>query len=151
MKHSDTAAVAEGRPAGGSRFAAGGIVALMALGSAVMWVGVPVGWLWIASQLMDGVNTTLGPIVLVAIGVPATMVVMAIGLIHLDHAYSSLTGYDPQHRPKIPVPWQTSMRDDRNIQRRTTVLGVVMSVSAAIAWVAFGIWFLFFAGSSLPG
>jgi hypothetical protein len=150
MKHSESSVLAEGRPGGGSRFAAGGLVFLMALGSAIMWVGLPVGWLWLAAQLMDGVNTSLGPIALAGIGMPVTMVGMAIVLLHLDHAFARVTGYDPAHRPKVPVPWQTSLRDDRVSRRRTTILDVVMTASAIVAWIAFGIWFVFFAGSSLP-
>jgi hypothetical protein len=43
------------------------------------------------------------------------------------------------------------MRGERENTRPRTVLDVVMIASVSVAVVAFLIWFLFFAGSSLPG
>jgi hypothetical protein len=43
------------------------------------------------------------------------------------------------------------MRGERNTERKLSVLEGVMIVSVSIAATAFGVWFIFFAGSSLPG
>jgi hypothetical protein len=42
------------------------------------------------------------------------------------------------------------MRGERVVSRPTTVLDLVMIVSVSVALIAFGIWFFFFAGSSIP-
>ena len=42
------------------------------------------------------------------------------------------------------------MRGERSVARRTTVLEFVMMCSVSSALLLFGIWFFFFAGSSLP-
>ena len=51
----------------GPRFSASGVmlIALMAIGSAILWPGLPVGWIWIASQLESGANPSIGPYALV--------------------------------------------------------------------------------------
>jgi hypothetical protein len=126
-----------------------GLIALMAVGSAAMWIGMPVGWLWLASHLQRGATPSLGPYMLVAFGLPISMVLIAIGLRKLDRAFGRLTGFDPNDH-RVPLPWLKSMRDDRANTRQRTVLDVVMIVSVMVAGTAFGIWFFVFAGSSLP-
>jgi hypothetical protein len=138
---------ATGRP--GVALGAVGLVALMAVGSALMWIGMPVGWLWLASHLQRGATPSLGPYMLVAFGLPISMVLIAIWLRSLDRAFARLTGYDPNDR-RIPLPWHKSMRDDRARTRQRTVLDVVMIISVIVAGAAFAVWFFGFAGSSLP-
>src|SRR5207302_11099892 len=39
-----------------------GLIGLMMLGSVIMWLGIPLGWLWLASPLPNGVgNPSPGP------------------------------------------------------------------------------------------
>lgn len=125
------------------------LIALMAIGSALMWLGMPVLWLWLASRLQSGANPTLGPYVLVAFGLPLSMVVIGRGLAGLDRAFARTTGFDPNAR-RTHRPWLKSMRGERESGHRRTVLDVVMIASVVVAWTAFGIWFFAFAGSSLP-
>jgi hypothetical protein len=125
------------------------LIALMALGSALMWLGMPVLWLWLASRLQSGANPTLGPYVLVAFGLPLSMAVIGRGLAGLDHAFARTIGFDPNAR-RTPRPWMKSMRGERGSGHRRTVLDTVMIASVVIAWAGFAIWFFGFAGSSLP-
>jgi hypothetical protein len=46
------------------------LVLLMAVGSVIMWIGVPLGLIYIASQLASSSNPTVGPYVLVLVGLP---------------------------------------------------------------------------------
>lgn len=121
----------------------------MAIGSAFMWLGMPVGWLWLASQLQGGVGPSLGPYVLVAFGLPLSMAAIGKCLAVLDRAYARAAGL-PADTRRTPLPWLKSMRGERESRRRRTVLDVVMIVTVVCAWTAFVIWFFFFAGSSLP-
>jgi hypothetical protein len=128
--------------------AAVALVALMALGSVVMWVGVPLGLIYLASKIADSSNPTMGPYLLVLIGLPVGMAVVGKGLGALNRAHIRLTGTEvDQYRPG----WTRSLRGERTIDRRNGVLDRVMVVSVAVAALAFAVWFFGFAGSSLPG
>jgi hypothetical protein len=128
--------------------AAGLLIVLMAIGSVVLWLGIPVGWLYLASQLVNTSQPTLGPYVLVIFGIPITMFVFGKLLFTLDRVFERVTGRESvtDFRP----PWLRSMRGERTVNRSLTVLEGVMIISVSLAVVAFGVWFIFFAGSSLP-
>jgi hypothetical protein len=121
----------------------------MAIGSIVMWIGVPLALIYGASQLADGSAPSFGPYLLVFIGLPIGMAVMAKLLGWLDRVHQAYTRTG-DHRPQ-QAPWMRSMRGERGSTRRRGVLDTVMIVSVGAAVVGFGIWFLVFAGSSLPG
>ncbi len=123
------------------------LVALMALGSVVMWLGVPLGLIYVASQLADGPEPSLGPYLLVILGLPVGMAVIGKCLGALDRAHTRLTGAQTdQYRPG----WTKSMRAERQTTRRGGVLDRVMIISVGVALVLFAVWFFGFAGSSLP-
>ncbi len=122
-------------------------MALMALGSVVMWLGVPLALVYLASRLADTPNPSMGPYLLVIIGLPVGMAVVGKGLGALNRAHVRITGAETdEYRPG----WTRSMRGERKVDRRNGVLDQVMIVSVAIAGLAFAIWFFGFAGSSLP-
>jgi hypothetical protein len=124
------------------------LVLLMALGSVVMWLGIPLGLIYAASQLADTSAPALGPYLLVFIGLPIGMAVMAklLGWLNRLHQQFTRTTDD---RPE-QASWMRSMRGERRSTRRRGVLDAVMIVSVGLALVVFGIWFFGFAGSSLP-
>jgi hypothetical protein len=124
------------------------LILLMAVGSIAMWVAVPVFWLWLGSKLQEGSQPTLGPYLLILVGIPLSMVVIGKLLSRLNRAYGAVTGSAPQVR--MQMPWHKSMRGERESGRPRSVLDVVMVVSVTLALIAFGIWFFAFAGSSLP-
>ena len=121
----------------------------MAIGSIVMWLGIPIALVYGASQLADTSAPTLGPYLLVFIGLPIGMAVMAKLLGWLDRAHQVYTR-TADDRP-VQAPWMRSMRGERGSTRKRGVLDTVMIVSVGCAVVGFGIWFFGFAGSSLPG
>ena len=125
------------------------LVLLMAAGSIVMWLGVPLGLVYAASRLADTSAPTLGPYLLVFIGLPIGMAAMAklLGWLNVVHQRLTRTADD---RPEQPS-WLRSMRGERRPTRHRGVLDTVMIVSVGLAVAAFGVWFFGFAGSSLPG
>jgi hypothetical protein len=125
------------------------LILLMAAGSVILWIGIPVGWLYLASQLVSSSQPTLGPYVLVIVGIPVTMAIFGRFLFKLDRLFERVTGRESvtEFRP----PWLKSMRAERESSRKLTVLEGVMIVSVSFALFAFGVWFVVFAGSSLPG
>jgi hypothetical protein len=124
------------------------LVALMALGSIVMWIGVPFGLIYLASKLADTPNPSMGPYLVVLLGLPVGMALVGRGLGALNRAHIRLTGAEvDQYRPG----WTRSMRGERTVERRGGVLDRVMVISVVVAGAAFAVWFFGFAGSSLPG
>jgi hypothetical protein len=124
------------------------LVALMAVGSVVMWLGVPLGLVYLASKLADTPNPSMGPYLLIIVGLPIGMALVGKGLGWLNRLHIRITGAEvDEYRPG----WTRSLRGEREVHRRGGVLDRVMIVSVAVAAVAFAVWFFGFAGSSLPG
>lgn len=133
----------------GRRLIAVLLIVLMAVGSILLWLGIPVGVLYLASRLAHSPQPTMGPYVVVIVGIPLLMVIVGKGLSMLNRAYADVMG--TARTDRVTLPWHRSMRGERDAGHRTTVLDVVMIVSVGLALLAFGTWFFLFAGSSLPG
>jgi hypothetical protein len=126
------------------------LVLLMAAGSVIMWIGVPLGLIWLASSLSDSSQPSLGPYLLILVGLPVGMFAIGKLLGSLDRMHGRITGRADGGRQR--APWMQSMRDERGAQRKErSVLDTVMIVSVLLAIVGGGVWFLAFAGSPLPG
>lgn len=119
----------------------------MALGSVVMWLAIPAGWVLLAAQVSQTSRPTMLPLVMVLVGAPLTMLPMMRVLHAMDQRHQRLLGVQDDRRR--PAPWRESMRDAEQ-KGPQSVLAVVMVLSVAIAFAAFGVWFFLFAGSSLP-
>jgi hypothetical protein len=125
------------------------LIALMAIGSVIMWLGVPIGLIYLASRLADSSKPSMGPYLLILIGLPVGMFVVGKLLGALDRYHGRITGLD-DGKP-TQAAWMRSMRGERERKRRRSVLDSVMIVSVGVALLLFGVWFFAFAGSSLPG
>ena len=125
------------------------LIGLMAIGSVVMWIGVPVALIYAASRLADSPKPSMGPYVLILVGLPLGMMAVGKLLGALDRYHGRITGLD-DGKPE-QAAWMKSMRGDRERKRRRSVLDSVMIISVGVALLLFGIWFFAFAGSSLPG
>jgi hypothetical protein len=125
------------------------LVALMAVGSAIMWIGLPIGLVYLASKVADSAQPSLGPYLIVIFGLPIGMTIVGKALGVLDRAYGRLT--DTLDEGPRQAPWMRSMRGERGSTRKNTVLDAVMVWSVASCLVLLAIWFFAFAGSSLPG
>jgi F0F1-type ATP synthase membrane subunit c/vacuolar-type H+-ATPase subunit K len=124
------------------------LIALMAVGSVILWIGIPIGWIYAVSHMVDSSQPSLGPYVLLIFGIPVTMALFGKLLFGLDHVYARVTGQDSEVR--FRAPWLKSMRGERDVARRLTVLEMTMIISVSVALLGFAIWFFGFAGSSLP-
>jgi hypothetical protein len=132
----------------GRRLVAALLIVLMAIGSIVLWLGIPIGWLYLVSRLVSSSQPSMGPYVLVLVGIPTSMIVVGKLLSKLNRVYGDVTNTTPHARMRNP--WLKSMRGERDSDRPRTVLDVVMVWSVALALLCFAIWFFVFAGSSLP-
>lgn len=134
----------------GTRLTGAVLIAAMAVGSVLLWIGIPVGWVYIASQLVNSSQPSMGPYLLVIAGIGVSIVIVGKGLAMLDRTYGRIVHGGVETGPR-QLPWHRSLRGDRDARAPLTVLGTVMIWSVSIAAIAFGIWFFGFAGSSLPG
>ena len=126
------------------------LVLLMAAGSIVMWIGLPLGLLWLASALTDRRDRASARTCSSSSASRSGCSSSARRSATLDRVHGRITGRlddGPQR-----AAWLQSMRDERGAHRRTrSVLDTVMivSVGRSPSWSP-AIWFLVFAGSSLP-
>jgi hypothetical protein len=77
------------------------LIALMAIGSVVMWLGVPIGLIYLASRVADSPKPSMGPYVLILVGLPVGMILVGKLLGALDRYHGRITGLDdgkPQQR-----------------------------------------------------
>lgn len=106
------------------------LVLIMVLGSLVLWVGVPVGWLWVASQVQAATGSLGTALAIALVGVVLSIAMVVVLLTWLSNRHRSLRiarGHD----------------DTGHL-----MLEVVMVVSAGLVLTVFAVWFLLFAGSS---
>src|SRR5215211_7858221 len=136
------------RSSGGSESSGSVRARSSAVASIAMWLVVPIGLVYLASQLQDSSQPSLGPYLVVIFGLPIGMVIIGKLLGSLDRYYHRLTGTERDVR--VQLPWMKSMRGERESTRPFRMLNVVMVISVSLAVICFGIWFFFFAGSSIP-
>lgn len=122
------------------------VVAAIAIG-----FGVPLGWIWIGSQLQgDSGATNLNFSVAMAIlfGIIATYVL----LLYLAGVVMSLFSTGAQAASGPRAPWMRGMTDTRLNQRKQAMGGIerVFVVTTMIVTAAFWLWFAFESGSPLP-
>ena len=112
-----------------SRRSAPVLVAMMFAGSLVLWVAVPVAWLWIGSRIVENhsMSTAIGA--------------MMAGMVASEAAVLALLG----HLGRL----HTEIEERRGVpEHETTALELVLVSSAVIAVTGFFVWFLGFSGSS---
>lgn len=105
-------------------------VSIMFIGSLVLWLGTPLLWLWVGSQIQGSTDSLDLALLAMAVGVPVTVALLAGLLSRMSRVHRSIV--------------IARGRDDPGHQ----VLETVMIIAAGIAIVVFGVWFLLFAGAS---
>jgi hypothetical protein len=121
---------------------------VIVVGSLVMWIGIPLLWIWIAGQLIDEYPS----IYLFALAAcPLTMILWGWALYRINAVYVELTP------PRADAPgvqrsaWLGSLSGERKARRRAaTLLDVSMIVSVIIALTAMAVWFFAFAHTTGP-
>ena len=126
-----------------------GLIALMALGGLMLWLGNPVIWLWIGSHTTGSQQGRMGPYMLVASGILVSTVIVALGLARINRRYQAVTGHESTVR--VRLPWMRSLRGEDEGRPEVTVLDFILVATAVSAIVSFLFWFLVLDGSSLPG
>ncbi|CAA9488003.1 MAG: hypothetical protein AVDCRST_MAG45-571 [uncultured Solirubrobacterales bacterium] len=127
------------------RLRAAGLILAMSMVSLFMWIGVPLGWLWIAAQ----VATDYQAIYLWALfAIPLTMVGVGWVLYRLNAIYVRASNEPDGPRQ---TSWLRSQAADRSSSEPRRALDVIMACSVGLAMTLLAVWFFFYAGSPLPG
>jgi hypothetical protein len=105
------------------------LILLMLAGCLFLWIGVPLLWLWVGSQLQNSMELGTALAVMM-IGAVSTIVCIAPVLAWLNRRHVEL-----REARGLPVG-------------ENSPLEVMLVVSAALAIVGFVVWFLGFSGSS---
>jgi len=106
------------------------VLLIMVIGSLVLWIGTPLAWLWIGSQI-QGATASLGAALgAILLGVLTSVALLAMLLGKLSNVYRA------NRRSR-------GMDDPGHF-----VLEGVLVVSAGVTLAAFVVWFFFFAGAS---
>ena len=119
------------------------LVAVMAAGSLLLWIGIPAASLWFYSQLTHHYTTVYAAGLIVS---PLVMAACAWLLHRVNWVYLRLSRTPEQRRAH--TAWLRSMSGSGRRQPRG-VLEVCMSVSVVLAIITFTVWFFFFAGLSV--
>jgi hypothetical protein len=119
--------------------AATGLIALMVLGSVAVWTVIPLGGLWLASQLTESyAQLAILPLLVAAAGIPIAMALGGKALAAVERLYLRVTGQTPSAR--VVSAWRRSISDSRS--SRLTVLDRIMVGSVLVAVIALAVWFV---------
>jgi hypothetical protein len=132
----------------GKNAAATTVFFAMLLAAFSLWTLIPLGWVYIASKLAKSQFPSIGPYMIVVVGIIVTVLIDAWLIGRLNDLYVRVTGSNRlvQSRPG----WLKSMRDAAPVQNAVTVVEAVMMSSVMLAALALMVWFFLLAGSPLP-
>jgi hypothetical protein len=123
------------------------VTALLAVaivvGSAVLWIGIPLLGLWLAGRFT---TTAEGFLFATLGGIPLAMIAFGWVLYRVNGLYLRSRGPD-EHQEHRHSAWLVSYSDERGRSRRARaprrLIDVAMTVSLSVALVLMVIWFFF--------
>jgi hypothetical protein len=135
--------------------AIGTILTLIAtfVASALIGFGIPLGWIWIGSQLQgeSGATTTSFSVAMAILFGIIGSYVLLLYLAGVVMAYFESRGGGGEIAPR--APWMRGQTETRPMAARRTAIDNVerlFIVTTIVVTVAFWLWFAFEAGSPLP-
>ena len=133
---------------GARGLAAGAVFFAMLLAAFSLWTAIPLSWVYIASKVSHTQFPSGGPYAVVAIGILASVLIVAWLIGRLNILYVRITGTN-RLEPIRPA-WLRSMRDTGPTQSSVTVVEAVLMGSVMLAALALTLWFFLLAGSPIP-
>lgn len=119
-------------------------VVLFVVGVPVLGVGIPLAWVWVASQLQaSSGQLEIGPLFVLVAGSLASYLALT--------AIAARFNRRPSGRPVRRSGWMRSLSDDRGPQRRPTTPIEGMFITAVIVVGLFAdVWLVFFDHPGVP-
>jgi hypothetical protein len=131
--------------------AGAGAAVLVLLCAPLIGVGVPAFWVWVASQLAGSDrDVTAALAIFITTGILASYWLILLGGALLR---SRLVGRDEAQAKVRRMSWNRSFRDEPNRpgDHGSDPIERLFMITAIVGFIAFEVWFAFFAGSPLPG
>jgi hypothetical protein len=128
--------------------AASAVFIAMLLAALALWTAIPLSWIYIGSQVSHTQFPSGGPYMVVAVGIIASVIIVAWLIGRLNELYIRITGTN-RLAPMRPG-WLKSMRDTAPGGSSTTVVEAVLMGSVILAAMALTVWFFLLAGSPIP-
>lgn len=132
----------------GRGVAASFVFLAMLLAAFSLWTAIPLSWIYIASKLSQTQFPSGGPYAVVAVGIVASILIVAWLIGRLNNLYIRITGTN-RLQPIRPT-WLKSMRDTAPMRGSVTVVEAVLMSSVMLAMLALTVWFFLLAGSPIP-
>jgi hypothetical protein len=121
---------------------------LIVVGSALLWLGVPVAGFWAAGRIT---SNALHGVLFALLAIPVGMIAVGWALARVNARYEALRGAGED--PHSPPSWRVSLGEERASLRRRRgrrrLIDVAMTVSASTAILVMLVWFFFFARQQL--
>jgi hypothetical protein len=119
------------------------LAAAIVVGSAVLWIGIPVAGLWLAGRFT---TTAQGFLFATLGGIPVAMVGFGWVLYRINSLYLRWRG-PAEGEGRGHSAWLVSLSDERGRSRREraprALIDIAMTISLTVALVLMTIWFFF--------
>ena len=130
------------------RVVAAALAVVIVVGSAMVWIGVPLAGLWLAGRVTTDALTA---VLFALLAIPTTMVGLGWLLYRAGARYERLRG--TERRSSSPPSWRSSLGEERASDRRRKggrpLIDIAMTASLITALIVMAIWFFFYAQSML--
>jgi hypothetical protein len=122
------------------RLAATALAGIIVIGTALLWIGIPIATFWLASKVTsDSVRGVLFSL----LAIPVAMGLGAWALYRVNGRYEALRGAPAAG--SSPPSWRESLGEERKATSRARrprrLIDVAMTASAVVALVLFLIWY----------
>ncbi len=128
----------------GERVAVAVLAVGIVLGSALLWIGIPIAGFWVAGRITTDALTA---VLFALLAIPTAMVAFGWVLYRAGGQYERLRG--SESRGPSPPAWRSSLSEERASERRRKggrpLIDIAMTVSLITALLVMTIWFFFFA------
>jgi hypothetical protein len=132
-----------------------GVLSLISILTLNFWTGSPLFALWLGSRVQGSGRLTMlvVAVILVTIGVLSLVLIRALN--SLTQAYDRLTGRPSRRREASWLRSRDVERLDLQKERgapeaRPSAVDIILVVSVVVPFVAFEIWFFFYASDPIP-
>lgn len=122
------------------------LIGVMIAGSLIMWMVLPVAWLWVVSQFATSQKPNAALYGVAGAGIIASMSAFGLLLAKLNRVYIEVT--DRARGTYVRDAWQHGA-SELPPARSHGVLDVIMVGTVIVALVSFLVWFFLLSGSSI--
>ena len=124
-----------------------GLTAFVLLGAPSIGFGVPLFWVWVASELAgNDRQVTVALALFIATGMLVSYWLILLGAGWLR---ARMVGKDAVRAKVRRDSWNRSFRDEPSGDQKSDPIERLFMVTAIVGFIAFELWFIFLAGSPL--